>query len=112
MRHSSLLLVLIPRCRALPAKLAAIRCYDMLDLRALIHPLLARLAGELRETTHMGRARRGRGRLSRQDPGLAHDHDVAGTGARAKAGRLAEIGEFLRRTVAGWSDGRAPAGPS
>jgi len=25
----------------------------MLDLRALIHPLLARLAGELRETTHM-----------------------------------------------------------
>ena len=45
--------MLIPRCRALPAKLAAIRCYDMLDLRALIHPLLARLAGELRETTHM-----------------------------------------------------------
>ncbi len=51
----------------------------MLDLRALIHPLLARLARELRETTHMA---------------------------------VPEIGEFLRRTVADWSDGRAPAGPS
>jgi IclR family acetate operon transcriptional repressor len=31
----------------------AFRFYDMLDLRALIHPLLARLTAELRETTHM-----------------------------------------------------------
>jgi IclR family acetate operon transcriptional repressor len=31
----------------------AFRFYDMLDLRALIHPLLARLTGDLRETTHM-----------------------------------------------------------
>ena len=31
----------------------AFRFYDTLDLRALIHPLLARLSGELRETTHM-----------------------------------------------------------
>jgi IclR family transcriptional regulator, acetate operon repressor len=31
----------------------AFRFWDMLDLRALIHPLLARLTGELNETTHM-----------------------------------------------------------
>lgn len=31
----------------------AFRFSDMLDLRALIHPLLARLTGELNETTHM-----------------------------------------------------------
>lgn len=31
----------------------AFRFYDVLDLRALIHPLLARLTAELRETTHM-----------------------------------------------------------
>ena len=31
----------------------AFRFYDVLDLRALIHPLLARLTGELNETTHM-----------------------------------------------------------
>jgi IclR family transcriptional regulator, acetate operon repressor len=31
----------------------AFRFYDMLDLRALIHPLLARLTAELGETTHM-----------------------------------------------------------
>jgi IclR family transcriptional regulator, acetate operon repressor len=31
----------------------AFRFYDVLDLRALIHPLLVRLTGELRETTHM-----------------------------------------------------------
>src|SRR5260370_33258328 len=43
-------------------------------------------------------------------------------GARAGAGRRAEIGDYLRRTVAGWADGRAtwgspglakgPAGPT
>jgi len=31
----------------------AFRFYDVLDLRALIHPLLARLTSELNETTHM-----------------------------------------------------------
>jgi IclR family acetate operon transcriptional repressor len=31
----------------------AFRFYDVLDLRALIHPLLAMLTGELNETTHM-----------------------------------------------------------
>ncbi len=31
----------------------AFRFYDMLDLRSLIHPLLARLAAELHETVHM-----------------------------------------------------------
>ncbi len=31
----------------------AFRFHDMLDLRALIHPLLVRLSGELNETTHM-----------------------------------------------------------
>src|SRR5580700_6812677 len=31
----------------------AFRFHEMLDLRALIHPLLVRLSGELNETTHM-----------------------------------------------------------
>ena len=31
----------------------AFRFHDMLDMRALIHPLMARLTGELNETTHM-----------------------------------------------------------
>src|ERR1700729_4303308 len=31
----------------------AFRFHDMLDMRALIHPLLVRLSGELNETTHM-----------------------------------------------------------
>lgn len=31
----------------------AFRFHDALDLRALIHPLLARISGELNETTHM-----------------------------------------------------------
>jgi IclR family transcriptional regulator, acetate operon repressor len=31
----------------------AFRFHDMLDLRALIHPLLVRLSGELNETAHM-----------------------------------------------------------
>ncbi len=185
----------------------AFRFYDVLDLRALIHPLLARLTGELRETTHMavldgaevvyhdkiqashtitissvigGRnpahatgvgkallawtyptdeavrawaalwaplkavtpntitsvprlaeelaAVRERGYaldmeeneigvrcaavpifLGRPVPATAVSVTVLG--ARAQAGRLAEIGEFLRRTVADWSDGRVSAGP-
>jgi IclR family acetate operon transcriptional repressor len=32
----------------------AFRFHDMLDMRALIHPLLLRLTAELNETTHMG----------------------------------------------------------
>jgi IclR family transcriptional regulator, acetate operon repressor len=181
----------------------AFRFYDMLDLRALIHPLLARLTGELRETTHMavldgaevvyhdkiaashtitmtsviggrnpahatgvGKALlawtyptdetvrawaaqwaplktvtpntitavprlaaelavvRERGYaldieeneigvrcaavpifLGRPVPATAVSVTVLG--ARAQAGRLAELGEYLRRTVAEWSDGRA-----
>ena len=182
----------------------AFRFYDVLDLRALIHPLLARLTGELRETTHMAvldgaevvyhdkiQASRtitmssvigGRNpahatgvgkallawtyptdeavrawaaqwaplkpvtpntitsvpRLAEElaivrERGYALDMEeneigvrcaavpiflgrpvpatavsVTVLGARAEAGRLAEIGSFLRQTVADWSDSRAP----
>jgi len=180
----------------------AFRFYDTLDLRALIHPLLARLTGELRETTHMAvldgaevvyhdkiaasrtitmssviggrnpahatgvgkallawtyptdeavRAWAARWaplkavtpntvtsvpRLAEElalvrERGYALDIEeneigvrcaavpiflgrpvpatavsVTVLGARAEAGRLAEIGDYLRRTVAEWSDGR------